>query len=89
MIGSIGGTMGLCIGFSFANLSGCFINLVETVINKVTSKQRCSDLSTKDTSLDYRIEIIEDKFVTLEQKMDARFCKIEKLLLNNGGDFPD
>ena len=83
--------MGLCIGFSFANLSGCFINLVETVINKVTSKQRCSDLSTKDkdTSLDYQIEIIEDKFVTLEQKMDARFCKIEKLLLNNGGDFPD
>ena len=78
--------MGLCIGFSFANLSGCFINFVETVMNKVTKKQRCSDLSRNDTSLYYRIDKIEEKFVILEQKMDARVSKIEKLLHKHDGD---
>ena len=86
MIGSVGGTMGLCIGFSFANLSGCFINFVETVMNRVTKKQRCSDLSRKDTSLYYRIDKIEAKFVILEQKMDARVSNIGKLLHKHGGD---
>ena len=29
MIGSIGGTLGMCIGFSFTNLMSCFLNFIQ------------------------------------------------------------
>ena len=37
MIGSIGGTLGMCIGFSFTNLMSCFLNFIQYLHTRLGS----------------------------------------------------
>ena len=42
MIGAIGGTMGLCIGFSFMDCIGVFMNVIEKGIDKLKDGRSCA-----------------------------------------------
>ena len=37
MIGSIGGTLGMCIGFSLTNLSNSFLNFIQYLLSRLES----------------------------------------------------
>ena len=82
MIGSIGGTMGLFIGFSFANLSDWLIKHTVVGINKYKKSKESSESEITISTLDYRQTKFEDKFDALGQNIDERLTKIEKMLKN-------
>ena len=50
MIGSVGGTLGLCIGFSFSNFLGFFTNQITQMIRRmkrVREEEKATDYVTK------------------------------------------
>ena len=82
MIGSVRGTMGLFIGFSFANMSDWLIKHTVLGLNKFKKNKESSECEITISILDYRQTKFEDRVEVLEQKMDERLTKIEKMLKN-------
>ena len=82
MIGSIGGTLGLCIGFSFSGLFDSFLASFKTLALKMTSLSTITDeaLFTKtEVKKDISKELeLEKKLASIQEALQRLECKINE-----------
>ena len=86
MIGSIGGTLGMCIGFCFTGVASFLISLLQKGIGKLRSFSKIPKVSPCTSKLQNEGEIYLQDKEKLEELMNAKFAVIEKkleYLMNN------
>ena len=76
MIGSVGGTLGICIGFSFSNVIAYFLNflpyLQSNLTEKFTNKLGISnhiDVTVKSETTEEKIDKLQHQFYQLERTL--------------------
>ena len=95
MIGSVGGALGMCIGFSFTNIISYVINFMQHVlyIMKTKSKMqrllksklksnRSLDEIKVDTCKEQKFELQHENCLKWKQYFDEEKSKLEANLLN-------
>ena len=89
MIGTVGGALGLTIGFSFTNLISLFINLVQFLFEKFNAKieSTANDIIVVSKSKDLEFQNVRNLELKLEcleknilEKFEEQNLKIQKLL---------
>ena len=84
-IGAVGGTLGMCIGFSFTSLISSLLNILKNMIytnnpkiaNKKLSKSKNQNGLFNDKQLEDKLEkIMATKLWSLEKKMEGNSFKI-------------
>ena len=85
MIGSVGGTLGMCIGFSFTGAIAYMINLVHNVFlefrqKSAKHKSRIQNYSNNNQKLNFDMQNI-DKYKQLKMEMNDKFKEQGNALL--------
>ena len=73
MVGSVGGTLGMCIGFSFTGMITILINLIQNGINLIKAKlfhKILSKSNSQNGSLNKTMKISQKE----EEPIDIRMC---------------
>ena len=88
VIGAVGGTLGMCIGFSFTNLTHCIMTCIQFIINFVKKKpmKRGEELSAQDELVEKNPKngfLLDDRISRIEAKLDM----LEKLCATNETHF--
>ena len=94
MIGSVGGTLGMCIGFSFTNIITYVINFMQHVLyimkTKLKTQRLLKSKLENNRSLDeikidtnkQQLELQNEKCMKWKQYFDEEKYKLEANLLN-------
>ena len=85
MIGSVGGTLGMCIGFSFTGVIAYMINIVHNIFlvirqKSAKHKSRIQNYSNNNQKLNFDMENI-DKYIQLKMEMNDKFTEQGNVLL--------
>ena len=88
VIGAVGGTLGMCIGFSFTNLTHVIIICVQRILNylyeKTTSERKLSRQNIIDKrDKDFDVSSVEDRMSKIEAKLEM----LEKVTLTRETHF--
>ena len=84
MIGAVGGTMGMCIGFSFDSIIHYLINLLPNILSIIQIKLKGNNRKELEiplsTGIDDKTEDRIDKLFKEKEQLKLRFLNIEKTI---------
>ena len=76
LISAIGGTMGLCIGFSFTHFTSATLKLLEQVVTKSQNDRKT--IQTKTSQVNSQTNLAHDKFIKQLEEQKKINAKLQK-----------